>query len=139
MSSETPRGSRLDLNQFKGFTPGPWMARRSQSAAKSVTVKTKNPDRTNTIFVVAEAVRYDRDMSPTAQNSNAALIAAAPDLLAECKRQREEIERLREAISGLLANLTGRAAGAAKAGDFDKSRFWASAADIARAALGVQG
>ena len=72
----------LDLDQFKGHTPGPWRIARMEGGRK-ITVVNQH----------GGLVSY-LDCFP----HQAELIAAAPALLAECKRQREQIAALREAL-----------------------------------------
>ena len=78
----------LDLNQFTGFTPGPWQS-----------TETRNVIGTSGFHRIGRAnygVIADYIDKPT----NAALIAAAPELLAECIRLRAELEAInKEAIS----------------------------------------
>ena len=81
--------SKLDLAQFEGHTPGPWKIGETMPAGNRYI-------ETSAGYVVAKIsglLAYKK-----AQPINAALIAAAPALLAECRRQREEIARLREAL-----------------------------------------
>lgn len=68
----------LDLTQFEGHTPGPWWC-HGQMWIEGGGV---------TLADLAGA--YEAD---------AALMTAAPALLAEVKRQAEEIERLRDALA----------------------------------------
>lgn len=78
VGSEAPRGSRLDLDQFHGFTPGPWLVELGDDGELTIV--------DDTCDSIANGER------------DATLIAAAPALLAECRRQREEIGRLRAAL-----------------------------------------
>lgn len=110
----------LDLDQFQGFTPGPWIAYRRAAA----------------VFIVNSG-----GMTPI-DDPDAALIAAAPALLAECQRQREEIERLLSERSELRAALEAMLTAYARPLNGD-SQGWmmnmGEAADAARAALSDRG
>ena len=72
----------MNTEQFDGHTPAPWY----------LNTPDPNPART---------VRFISDVCTDllgATDADARLIAAAPDLLAEVKRLREENERLRDMI-----------------------------------------
>lgn len=80
----------IDLNQFDGHTPGPWWS-----------------DETN-VKVGQDPIATAYDPNDTSHRTktgmtNAKLIAAAPDLLAECKRQAEVIILLTDIINGCIA------------------------------------
>lgn len=76
--------TRLDLAQFAGFTPGEWRVGINPG-----------PMVYSAGGVQVADCRFDNG---GANRNDARLIAAAPALLTECLRQREEIERLRGAL-----------------------------------------
>ena len=65
----------LDLNQFTGFTPGPWH------------ISADNNDVENVNDAGVCALYADES-----SQANAKLIAAAPELLTECKRLRADLD-----------------------------------------------
>src|SRR3990167_5563256 len=78
----------LDLAQFEGHTPGPWHV-----GMKPGPMVYANQHGTQ----VADC-SFDNG---GAHRTDARLIAAAPALLAECKRQREQIAKLRDALESI--------------------------------------
>ena len=74
--------AKLDLEQFGKYAPGPWHV---------VQVA-------DDVFPAVVHDAYGRNILPLL-TLNARLISAAPDLLAECKRQREQIAKLRAALT----------------------------------------
>ena len=87
----------LDLAQFEGHTPGPWYP------SDSGTVRGKDcGDGIGNL--IAECAMQE---SAPARNNNARLIATAPALLAECKRQREQIAKMREVLEDLTLRCDG--------------------------------
>lgn len=84
-------GKPLDLAQFAGCTPGPWVVSGGR-LVMSGTAHTQSS--------IACVFRQD---SSDEECGNALLIAAAPSLLAECQRQREVIAELR-AMLGPIAD-----------------------------------
>ena len=72
----------LDLAQFEGFTPGPWVA-------KQCGIYQDSPYRVDVPVHVASTGDDDyKGIGCEAQLANAILCAAAPALLAECHRLR---------------------------------------------------
>lgn len=71
----------LNLDQFEGFTPGPWA---TVALIHGYAVTDRAGDTVCMDFMNGE--------------DDARLIAAAPALLAECRSQREQIARLRGAL-----------------------------------------
>lgn len=105
----------IDLDKFENFTPGPWIG-----VSRSLPKKgQKHEIRQNKAgaWIVGE-VNFPRDME---------LIAAAPDLLALAKQQRDEIARLRQALT-YISDIEDRLTG----GDWDEIN---EARDIAKRAL----
>lgn len=94
--------SKIDLEAFKGFTPGPWRLEKETTLIWGAC----NPHIEGSYgmgYPVALAERkrsWSRTSEPTdcEIEANAILIAAAPDLLALAKEQSEEIKRLRAAM-----------------------------------------
>lgn len=78
--------TKLDLTQFTGHTPGPWQAK-----ADYISVR-----------VMAHCGEQVCGTVPVSE-VNARLIAAAPALLAECRRLRAENERLYVSLKRLHA------------------------------------
>lgn len=76
MSSNPQPTPPLDLAQFDGHTPGPW---HTHDGARMPVVVRSDDERTVVMC-------YDHDGQD--EEANAALIAAAPSLLAECRRLR---------------------------------------------------
>jgi hypothetical protein len=81
----------LDLSQFEGHTPGPW-----ETAT--------NPDHKEAVIYAGLRGIASVWAIPNSQDykANALLIAAAPALLAECKRQREQIKVLSAHLASLI-------------------------------------
>lgn len=96
----TPAPPLLDLTQFEGFTPGPWAARRLGPPSYAVEVCYGNAWPLFTGPQPEHATR--RNAHDRRAMADATLAAAAPALLAECQRQRAEIERLRGAGMNML-------------------------------------
>ena len=80
----------LDLNQFTGFTPGPWQIQITGGEKETVTGR--------------ELGLCVNVLGPTYEirNTNAKLIAAAPELLDLCWQQQTEIERFRVEVGRLM-------------------------------------
>ena len=75
----------LDLSQFDGHTPGPWKYTEKVGHPHRFVIGTNEPiGSPGDKFVVAYVVGMDSD-------ANGRLIAAAPELLAEVKRLREQL------------------------------------------------
>ena len=87
----------LDLDQFAGYTPGPLKVARA--------FRNNYPD----YFVVQPALEFRTRawgkavMAECGNEQDARLYAAAPALLAECHRQRDEIARLRSMLPEVAA------------------------------------
>lgn len=111
--------AKLNLDQFAGFTPGPW---DTAGLVPQFHIVGGNPQR-----LIADA-SCGRD-APKDDYANARLIAAAPALLAECLKQREEIERLRWALEKLTHVFS----------DLPASRNYGELVQQARAALAASG
>jgi hypothetical protein len=74
----------LDLDQFTGFTPGPW-----------VTNTAIHPD--DQVFAGKNEIVADCKWTPhipDVREANAKLIASAPELLELCRIQQAEIKQL---------------------------------------------
>ena len=117
------------LTSLTGFTPGPWVKTRRYIG----TPKHKS--------FIAECRDINGNWSDTAMSvSNAALIAAAPDLHRIATEQAVEIERLREALE-TLSNIHDGNPSDAMADtpplDYARHMLW-EARCIARKALAVQ-
>lgn len=104
-----PTVDDLDLSQFDGHTPGPWLAfrmvdeagnpLRGDAAAKYVAdCIGVNPE--NDFFAVAQPGESKPDVCHTGNGPtsavNAALIAAAQAMLAEVRRLRERVREIDE-------------------------------------------
>ena len=91
----TPQDAAL-LARLKGFTPGPWRHDSRQSgidAPQSISPRTGKPARIALTLLLPHNLG-----SVDAENANAALIAAAPDLHRIATKQAAEIERLRAGL-----------------------------------------
>ena len=86
MTANSKPAMPLDLAQFEGHTPGPWKDRIATGTADHMI-------RGNGASVCVIPFKYG---TTEQRNRNARLILAAPALLAECKRQREQIAKLQE-------------------------------------------
>lgn len=75
----------IDLNHFDGHTPGPWRVNPNQPEYVW----------SNDSQTICQAFGWASNVS----HPNAKLIAAAPDLLAECKRQAEEIKDIKTLLA----------------------------------------
>ena len=94
----------LDLNQFTGYTPGPWKWARRYSDGENkpiaVLLETEHrPIKWND--PVVSAIREDWIDMFIDNTPNASLIAAAPELLELCRQQQAEIERLEYLPNGI--------------------------------------
>lgn len=108
----------LNLDQFDGFTPGPLESPGTDGDARVICYHDGRKRRT-LAHVYGER-----------QEANARLYAAAPALLEECRRQREEIARLRDALTAAQFAF-GRAGGNHSGGPAPMREAW----EAARAAL----
>ena len=97
----------LDPDAFQGFTPGPWSAQHATGEVESDEGRICEVDQHDLYDDNGEREDAESDARMCA---NVELIAAAPALLAECKRQREEIARLRDALDAAFFAI-GRAGG----------------------------
>lgn len=105
----------LNLEQFKGHTPGPWEFKpiekwpfgvhvfagnydihKEDAYAHSTTQDNRRENELGIGFKGAEADLAEKAIKT--QDANARLIAAAPTLLAELIQKREECEMLREML-----------------------------------------
>lgn len=77
----------LDLSRFEGHTPGPWKRGENGGIKKANGVFGCVPH--SSVWI--EDAWYGNDATPESL-ANDALIAAAPELLAEVKRLREKYE-----------------------------------------------
>src|SRR3990167_6129364 len=83
----------LDLAQFDGHTSGPWEYRPAQNyEGFSIAPLHTLPTLAAVERCGAGRMNVASFNWPGQEEPNARLIAAAPALLAECKRQREELE-----------------------------------------------
>ena len=78
----------LDLAQFEGHTPGPWRISKMEGGRKIAVVNAHG------------GLLFYLDVATNGNTSR--LLAAAPALLAECKRQREQIAALRSLVVSAL-------------------------------------
>ena len=93
MSAAPSQSAPLDLAQFEGCTPGPWtllISDYDEDGLNYAEVERQSPRPYQAAQGICKihgwGAAYSRDAE---QKANAALIAAAPALLAECQRQRE--------------------------------------------------
>ena len=86
---------KLDLAQFEGHTPGPWEIEVDNRDGRSRGYIRK-AEWAPGQYAIARAMQRNQQY-----HENAFLLAAAPALLAECKRQREQIAKLRAALRAL--------------------------------------
>lgn len=89
----------LDLAQFEGHTPGPWRCMKMEGGRKMAIVNQHGG-----------CLTY---IDASARMPNYELIAAAPALLAECRRLQAENAKLREALER-CADEAGRASNGTK-------------------------
>ena len=87
--------SDVDLSTFDGHTQGPWRPYSPRKGSWCV----------DPVAHVTTTVEGDRESGRKQREIDARLIAAAPELLAECKAQRAELERLRAEREGLRKRL----------------------------------
>lgn len=108
------RTDKLDLAQFEGHSPEPWEWHEDGA------------------IILSGDGSFVCTMSDLNLNQDGELLVAAPALLAECKRQREQIAALREALQAVTRAIIPLASG---------RRFTAerrAAVEQARAALKVK-
>ena len=105
LSAMTATTKPLDLAQFAGHTPGPWRFETTGTGVRYIEPRVacvfSNEDGKNNAFFLAQA------------DASGRLLAAAPALLAECRRLQAENERLRKALGMIIhvdASQTPRAA-----------------------------
>lgn len=85
--------AKLDLSAFEGHTPGPWKVRKTSThTAVDSVADPKDP-----YTVLIDSLTGDKAMDRQFR-TDARLIAAAPALLAECKRLQASEAALREAL-----------------------------------------
>ena len=87
----------LDLDKFKGHTPGKWSIDPEhdgdvQGDGKEICIIWSKNDRGITVSVPMDAPNPPKHEA----DANARLIAAAPELLAEVKRLREALRDIRD-------------------------------------------
>ena len=91
----------IETEQYEGHTEGPWAYREDEVYAEG-----------NPRIVALRAHGTDGELTSKLPHrwADFALIAAAPDLLAEVKRLREDNKKLHDAINGCAyANMQGSA------------------------------
>ena len=93
----TSKQQPLDLAQFEGHTPGPWEIEVDNRDGRSRGYIRK-AEWAPGQYAIARAMQRNQQY-----HENAFLLAAAPALLAECKRQREQIAKLRAALQNAVA------------------------------------
>ena len=91
----------LDLNQFTGFTPGPWTADNTSvlCGEPSDPLIVCNTESCNVLHIGNSPDGSENEQP----HANAKLIAAAPELLELCRQQQTEIERL-SAVNGVMVD-----------------------------------
>lgn len=102
MNTPDPTPPPLDLAQFQGHTPGPWATFR-QGLVWFISQEVDEDFRFS-LAVVHEA-NYHACGIPAVRKeaeANAALIAAAPALLAECQRQRHLLDAFAASVQDML-------------------------------------
>lgn len=87
----------IDYSKFKGHTPGPWKV-----IVNRVGIFIEN----QTQYGIADLSPVSGEDTPE-QIANAALIAAAPDLLAENKRLRDLVRQMLDDIKTDMAHSVG--------------------------------
>jgi hypothetical protein len=102
----------IDLEGFEGFTPGPWepdLHLDEGDAWRVIEAEIPGVKRSGT---VADTLNRDCCIDPDEDRANAALLAAAPRLLASARESRSrivqleaEVEKLREERDRLVARL----------------------------------
>ena len=85
----------LDLNQFTGYTPGPWRVQKPRGHQHAIDRKWEivAPLDQGELVIIGEHTGID-----CLRKDNARLIAAAPDLLELCRQQQAEIGRFRNMV-----------------------------------------
>jgi hypothetical protein len=89
--NETKQATALNLNQFDGHTPGPWSVQARFTNLFAVMAPHQPP------------CPAPSDVANNLREPDAHLIAAAPALLSECRRQREELRDLDGELQASLA------------------------------------
>lgn len=128
MPAQTAR-TQLDLAQFDGHTPGPWAPMRDSDNLFGIVAYNDGDS-----FEVART--YDEH-----GHADTALLAAAPELLSECRALRAENARLREALADVELRCTQDRMASTIGKKKDRTDFLRGALDrisaAARAALKV--
>jgi len=93
----------LDLTQFEGHAPEPWTAELN-TAMQGQPLVVLDANRKPVVYSDATGPYLERCTRRTISEDDwkrMSLIAAAPTLLAECKRQRSELAELRDEAAAL--------------------------------------
>lgn len=91
----------MNLDDFKDYSPGPWaVTDRGMQWGGSLGIGPENNSGCHYCHTTrgAGGINPEGNYNEEESWSNARLIAAAPNLLAECRRLTEENGRLREAL-----------------------------------------
>ena len=88
--------SKINLNEFKGHTPGPWTINVHKVGENISALLIESDMTTHSNCVLAEVEVENKYAEADAQ-----LIAAAPELLADLIEACERIERLENALKAL--------------------------------------
>jgi hypothetical protein len=91
----------IDLEGFEGHTPGPWESDLHLDEGDTWrTIEAEIPG-VKRFGTVADTLNRDCCIDPDEDRANAALLAAAPRLLAEARESRSRIAELEAEIEGL--------------------------------------
>jgi len=105
-SKDEPTDVQLDISKYEGHTPRPWEYNTDDDGWTLAFIRERNdPDRDEFIVLMTKP---NGDPHLT-MNTDLRLIAAAPDLLAEVKRLRKELEWYKQAINITADHIPRRA------------------------------
>ena len=93
--------AKLDLSQFAGFTPGPLFVHPGVDGRERGYIREVKTEESSDRHVATARVTYTSRTLEEAE-ANARLYAAAPALIAECRRLQAENERLRGALQAVV-------------------------------------
>lgn len=127
----------IDLNQFEGFTPGPWEVLPQSGAGPMIVHRFDTGNQMNPTGLRLISHMLERRDSLSMDMENAALIAAAPALLAYARELEAENARLRGALERAASmNVTAwKRWGGDESGEWEDDEDLVAVRDIARAAL----
>ena len=123
----------MNLDQFDGHTPGPWAPVELMAFAAGFAVEDAE------CRTVARIMKT-HEVAPLPARANAALIAAAPELLSEVRRLTTELAQAREVLRSVECSYSGMLYGDDKAGGpSEYTRGWGDCLRAIKSTPGGEG